>query len=80
MTTITITPNDTINKSVFAKIDETGDNDVVVEAIASETKPEDGDGFWWKKVNDLQFGGIWANGRTEATITIDDDIRISEVN
>lgn len=76
MTTLTVTPEDT-KKDIYAKIDETGDSDVVTEAVASETKPEDGDGYWWKKVNMMQFSGIWADGKTEATITIDDNLQVT---
>lgn len=76
MTTLTITQNDT-KKDIFARIDETGPSDVVVEAVASETKPEDGDGFWWKKVNMMEFSGIWADGKTETTITIHDNLKVT---
>lgn len=78
MTTITLTTKSP--KRIWLKLQEVESGDeVVAEAVASNDRPEDGESFWWKELSILQLGGIF-NGRTEATLTIDDNCRVKEVN
>ena len=81
MTTLTITKNDP--NRIWLKLQEIETEDgfgdeIVAEAVAAKEKPASGEGFWWKELNALQLGGIF-NGRTEATLTINDLCKVTEV-
>jgi hypothetical protein len=81
MIELKVSAKETVEKDLYLKIDETGDHDVVVDAVAASSAPEDGEGFWWKKTNAfaLRLAGIWADGATEATLVIDELGRIVEI-